>query len=178
MASTSTPPVELDPVTQQKLDTAKQKKDTADQAFKAGQTKDALRSYHEALMYLLGIDRNALKGLTGGSAPEPPAKEGEEKKPEKTEVDELVEKIYNNMSACHMTNKNWQRALDTANKALSKNENNYKAVFRKGKALGELGYYERAQKVLEELKTKNPSDAANISAELARLKAIDVAKEK
>lgn len=40
MASTSTPPVELDPVTQQKLDTAKQKKDTADQAFKAGQTKD------------------------------------------------------------------------------------------------------------------------------------------
>jgi len=51
-------------------------------------------------------------------------------------------------------------------------------MFRKGKALGELGYYERAAKVLEDLKTKNPSDAANITAELARLKAIDVAKEK
>jgi len=115
MASTSTTPVELDPVTQQKLDTAKQKKETADQAFKAGQVKDALRSYHESLMYLLGIDRNALKGLTGG-APPPSLKEGEEKKPEKTEVDEMVEKIYNNMSACHMKNENWQRALETANK--------------------------------------------------------------
>lgn len=30
-------------------------------------------------------------------------------------------------------------------------------MFRKGKALGELGYYERAEKVLEDLKTKNPS---------------------
>lgn len=30
-------------------------------------------------------------------------------------------------------------------------------MFRKGKALGELGYFERAEKVLEELKTKNPT---------------------
>ncbi|KAF7970078.1 hypothetical protein HWV62_25058 [Athelia sp. TMB] len=153
MASTSTTSVELDPVTQQKLDTAKQKKETADQAFKAGQVKD-------------------------GGAPPPTLKEGEEKKPEKTEVDEMVEKIYNNMSACHMKNENWQRALETANKALAKNEENWKAMFRKGKALGELGYYERAAKVLEDLKTKNPSDGANITAELARLKAIDVAKQK
>lgn len=82
--------------------------------------------------------------------------------------------------------------------ALAKNDQNWKAMFRKGKALGELGYYERASKVLEELKTKNPSgeslnsdsiklkhntynfpsDAANITAELTRLKAIDVAKGK
>jgi hypothetical protein len=41
--------------------------------------------------------------------------------------------------------------------ALAKNENNYKAMFRKGKALGELGFFEKAEKVLEELKTKNPS---------------------
>lgn len=40
MESAPIPPVELDPVTQQKLDTAKQKKETADQAFKAGQVKD------------------------------------------------------------------------------------------------------------------------------------------
>ena len=41
--------------------------------------------------------------------------------------------------------------------ALAKNENNFKAMFRKGKALGELGFFEKAEKVLEELKTKNPS---------------------
>jgi tetratricopeptide (TPR) repeat protein len=177
MASTSTEPIELDPVTQLKIDTAKQKKDTADQAFKTGELKNALRSYHESLMYLLGIDKNALKGLTGGAPPEP-ITEGEEKKQEKTEVDEMVEKIYANMSACHLKNENWQRALECANKALAKNENNYKAMFRKGKALGELGFFEKAEKVLEELKTKNPSDAAGTTAELSRLRAIDQAREK
>jgi len=40
MSSTSAEPVELDPVTQLKIDTAKQKKDVADQAFKAGQLKE------------------------------------------------------------------------------------------------------------------------------------------
>jgi hypothetical protein len=40
MASTSTEPIELDPVTQLKIDTAKQKKDTADQAFKTGELKN------------------------------------------------------------------------------------------------------------------------------------------
>lgn len=129
----------------------------------------------------------------------------------------MVEKIYANMSACHIKNENWQRALDTANKvgwklamcsftsmtdhrqyqALAKNESNYKAMFRKGKALGELGYFEKAEKVLEELKTKNPTgeivvmkhstsrmsnkmnpDAAGVTAELSRLRAIDQAREK
>jgi hypothetical protein len=40
MASTSTEKVVLDPATQLKIDTAKQKKDTADQAFKDGQLKE------------------------------------------------------------------------------------------------------------------------------------------
>lgn len=39
--------------------------------------------------------------------------------------------------------------------ALNKNENNFKAMFRKGKALGELGFFEKAEKVLEELKSRN-----------------------
>ena len=44
---------------------------------------------------------------------------------------------------------NWQ--------ALEKNGNNYKAMFRKGKALGELGFFEKSEKVLEELKSKSPA---------------------
>lgn len=178
MASTSTEQVILDPVTEQKIVTAKQKKDTADQAFKAGRLQDALRSYHESLMYLLGIDKNALKGLTGNAPPEPINEGEEKKKPEKTEVDEIVEKIYANMSACHLKNKNWQRALETSNKALAKNENNYKAMLRKGKALGELGFFEKAEKVLDDLKTKSPADAPEATAELERLRILDQAREK
>jgi hypothetical protein len=30
-------------------------------------------------------------------------------------------------------------------------------MFRKGKALGELGFFDKAEKVLEELKTKSPT---------------------
>ncbi|KAG6855771.1 hypothetical protein H0H87_010980 [Tephrocybe sp. NHM501043] len=161
-----------------KLGIAKQKKESGDQAFKQGDVKAALLSYHESLMYLLGLDKNALQSIgIGSSAPPQKDKDGKEIK-EKTEVDELIEKIYANMSACHMKNGNWQRMLDTANKALAKNENNYKAMFRKAIALGEQGFYEKAYKLLDEIKEKNPSEAAKCDAEASRLRIVDTKKDK
>ncbi|KAF7424162.1 hypothetical protein PC9H_009465 [Pleurotus ostreatus] len=160
---------------EEKVATAKQHKDVADQAFKAGNTKDALRSYHQALLYLLGLDKNAMQGL-GMGAPPPPA--GEEVKQERTEIDEIVEKVYANMSACHIKHSNWQRAAETAEKALAKNDKNYKAMFRKGKALGEQGFFEKAMKVLEDLKSKSPEDAAAADAEMTRLRIIDNERER
>ncbi|KNZ81837.1 Tetratricopeptide repeat protein 9C [Termitomyces sp. J132] len=162
-----------------KLETAKQKKETGDQAFKNGDVKAALLSYHEALMYLLGLDKNALQSIgVGPSATPQKDKDGKEIK-EKTEVDDIIEKIYANMSACHMKNGNWQRVLDTAQKAaLDKNENNYKVQLRKAKALGEQGYIEKAVKILEDIKGKNPSDAAIYDAELSRLRVIDNERDK
>jgi len=126
--------------TASKIATARQKKDTADEAFKTGNMKDALKSYHEALMFLLGLDKNALQSL-GMSTPPPADVTDASKGKERTEVDDILEKIYANMSACHLKNQNWKRALETADKALAKNENNYKAMFRKGKALGEQGFF-------------------------------------
>ena len=118
------------------------------------------------------------------------------------------------MSACHMSLKNYQRAIETADKvgylpsihvrvfesaqALKKNAKNYKVLFRKGKAVGEQGWYERACKILEEVKSKSPEgmstllrtivavrslilqtkDAAKVDAEIARLRVVDQAKEK
>ena len=32
------------------------------------------------------------------------------------QVDDIVEKIYANMSACHLKNENWKRAVETADK--------------------------------------------------------------
>jgi hypothetical protein len=32
------------------------------------------------------------------------------------QVDGILEKIYANMSACHLKNQNWKRALETADK--------------------------------------------------------------
>lgn len=36
-------------------------------------------------------------------------------------------------------------------KALAKNDKNTKALFRKGKALGELGFFEKSEKILSDL---------------------------
>lgn len=61
------------------------------------------------------------------------------------------------MSACHIKRENWKRAQETAEKALAKNPKNYKAMFRRGKALGEQGFFERAEKILEELIKESPT---------------------
>ncbi|THV07323.1 TPR-like protein [Dendrothele bispora CBS 962.96] len=157
-----------------KLATGKQHKDTADQAFKTGDTKTALASYHTALMYLQGLDKNAMKSL--GLPGSVPPKDGGLN--EKTEVDEIVEKIYANMSACHIKNGNWKRAQETAEKALAKNDKNYKAMYRKAKALAEQRFFEKAEKIYLELKEKNPSDAAAVDQDLSHYRAIDQQLEK
>ncbi|KAF5327492.1 hypothetical protein D9619_004422 [Psilocybe cf. subviscida] len=171
---------DLSATTAQKVETAKQKKETGDQAFKAGLAKEALMSYHQALMYLLGLDKNALQSI-GMVSPAPAAPvdgPADNKEKEKNEVDGILEKIYSNMAACHIKNGNYQRAVETADKALAKNENNGKAMFRKAKALGELGYYEKAVKILEDLKKKSPTDAASADQEIARLTVIDNERER
>lgn len=81
------------------------------------------------------------------------------------------------MSACHTKLENWQRTVETADKvselfsyclpsclnlraalqALAINKDNLKALFRKGKALGEMGWFEKAEVILSDLLTKNPA---------------------
>lgn len=153
-----------------KLQIGRTKKDEADKAFKAGDIKTAIFRYHEALLYLNGLDKSALPGY---KAPEP----GDQEK-EKSEIDDLLEKVHSNMSACHIKNSNWKRALESAEKAIAKNEKNYKAIFRKGKALGELGFFEKADKTLTQLKKDNPADGPVIDAELKRLRAMDQERER
>ncbi|KAF5391489.1 hypothetical protein D9757_002432 [Collybiopsis confluens] len=154
---------------EEKFNIAKKYKETADQAFKEGELKDAIQNYHSALLYAQGLDKNAFQSM--GMAP------ADDGKP-KTEVDEFLEKIYNNLSACHMKNGNWKRTQESAEKVLAKNDKNYKAMYRKAKALAEQGYLERAFKLFEELRTKNSDEAALYEQELTRYKAIDAQREK
>ncbi|KAF8515531.1 hypothetical protein JB92DRAFT_3154882 [Gautieria morchelliformis] len=177
---------------QGKLAIAKQKKEAADQAFRTGDIKDALRAYHESLLYLNGIDKCVRGPIQGLQFPRLP-RHGENRKTEvlsrpvqtlgagshgQTQVDEMLDKIYANQSACYIKNGNWKRALESANKALSKNEDNHKAAFRKGKAQAELGYIEKAEKTLGELLRRNPTDAPAINAELARIRAAEAERQK
>jgi tetratricopeptide (TPR) repeat protein len=74
-------------------------------------------------------------------------------------VDVMQEKIYGNMSSAHLKLGNWQRALDTAEQCLRKNPQNHKARFKKAKALGEIGFYERAEPILLDLLKQTPAGA-------------------
>ncbi|KAG2032113.1 hypothetical protein BDR03DRAFT_1095144 [Suillus americanus] len=162
-----------------KLATARSKKDTGDAAFKVGDVKSALRSYHETLLYLHGIDKNALKSLGLGSPSSLSAvDQAAGAKDITTEADVILEKVYANMSACHIKQENWKRAVDTADKALSKNAANSKALFRKAKALGELGFFEKAETALNEIKKVAPNEAPMADAELARQKMMDRERQK
>ncbi|KAI8969500.1 hypothetical protein BD414DRAFT_503262 [Trametes punicea] len=165
-----------------KLETAKELKEKGDTAFQEGKLKDALASYHQSILYLSGLDKNALQKALGQPAPSPPAIEAvdqaAQEKP-RTEVDVLQEKIYSNMSQCHLANQNWKRAIETADKALKFNPKNRKALFRKAKAQGELGYFEKAEKILEDLiKDAEPQEKEACQKELERLRAIDKERER
>ncbi|TFY69518.1 hypothetical protein EVG20_g3126 [Dentipellis fragilis] len=160
-------PAAPSPEVLQKLGIAKQKKDVGDQAFKAGNLKEALMGYHQVSQSIATIWQGLMpfakvSAISTGHR----------------QVDEMIEKIYANMSACHIKQENWKRAQETAEKALAKNPDNFKALFRKGKALGEQGFFERAEAILEDVARKNPADAAGVNAELSRLRAIDKERER
>jgi len=158
-----------------KLEVARQKKATGDAAFKAGNLTDALRAYYEVVLYAEGLDKTG--GIASAMGMAGPIDSAAAPK-ERSEADEIVEKVYANMSACHIKRGNWKRAQETSEKALAKNPKNYKAMFRRGRALGEQGFFERAEKILEELIIESPTDAPAATAELKRLRAIDKEREK
>jgi len=166
----------LDPDSiESKLEVARQKKATGDAAFKAGDLTNALRAYYEVVLYAEGLDKTGgIASAMGSAGPIDSAAAPKER----SEADEIVEKVYANMSACHIKRENWKRAQETAEKALAKNTKNYKAMFRRGKALGEQGFFERAEKILEELIKESPTDAPAATTELKRLRAIDKEREK
>ncbi|KAH8100824.1 hypothetical protein BXZ70DRAFT_936055 [Cristinia sonorae] len=165
----------LNPGVEEKIAVARTKKDEGDQAFKEGDFTKALRAYHESTFYLTGIYKNAMS-----TAMPSPAEAPSDVKTPKTEADIMLDKIYSNMTQCHIKRENWKRAIETADKALSKNSLNTKALFRKGKALGELGHFEKAEKIMDDLLTKSipDSEKAAIKTELARLRAMDKEREK
>ncbi|CAE6478067.1 unnamed protein product [Rhizoctonia solani] len=133
----------------QKLAIGKEKKAAGDESFRSGDYKGALRAYHEAGLYLNGLDKSLLPALAGGGPGPSEAKPGEPQP--KTEADELLEKIWN--------------------------ENNSKAKYRKAKAYAAQGYTEKAIDILEELLKKEPNDVA-MKKDLEDIKAKQAVTEK
>ncbi|KAG9027572.1 hypothetical protein FRB95_007603 [Tulasnella sp. JGI-2019a] len=173
--------------TEAKMKIGREKKEAGDKSFKEGDTKAALRQYHEAMMYVQGIDKSVL-GAIDQSA------KTEDGKSPKTEADVLLEKLQSNIcgesilvvctfcllilkpchEACHIKNENWKRAVETANQILKKSPENKKALLRKGKGLLGQGFTEKAVELFQTLEKQDPEDA-EVKRELAAAKAADKA---
>ncbi|KAH8117875.1 hypothetical protein DFH11DRAFT_863760 [Phellopilus nigrolimitatus] len=171
--ATSTPPPtplpiegELTPQQLKTFSTGKELKDAGDKLFKSD-PKEALKKYHTSLLYFRGLTRTNPVG----------ANQSTDSKP-KSKLDEELGKVYSNMSACHLRLSSYERTIETADKALQLNKENYKALFRKAKALGELGFFEKAEPILNDLLTKNSAEASTIKIELESLRAKDRERER
>ncbi|ELU40689.1 TPR_2 domain-containing protein [Rhizoctonia solani AG-1 IA] len=147
---------------EQKLAVGKEKKATGDECFRSGDYKGG-GAYHE----VIGDEsvRTVLdEALTGGGVPDPDNKPGSPQA--KTEADELLEKIWTNMAACHLKGGNYKRVIELADKAL-----------KKAKAYAAQGYTEKAIDILEELLKQDPNDVL-MKKDLEDIKIKQAATEK
>ncbi|RWS20750.1 peptidyl-prolyl cis-trans isomerase FKBP8-like isoform X1, partial [Leptotrombidium deliense] len=81
---------------------------------------------------------------------------------------ELRTTTYNNLAAVHIKTEDFDAALKAVNSALTLQEKNVKALFRKGKILGCLGEYTEAVEALRGASKLEPENKA-IQSELLRM---------
>ncbi|KAL1923507.1 uncharacterized protein VTP21DRAFT_8487 [Calcarisporiella thermophila] len=154
------------PTLAEKIAAASAKKDSGNEHFKKGDIREALRSYHEALLCVHGADKSSI--IPTGVATDSKGK---------GEVAKLLSQIYNNIAACHIKNENWQRAFESSQKAVENDSRNIKARFRRAQSALSLGKVEIAREDLEEV-IKNSPDDPGVKREQKRLQAIMKSDEK
>jgi len=66
----------------------------------------------------------------------------------KTEILGLIASLYNNLSACHLEQKNFSQVVELCDQAMKRTPNDVKAIFRKSSALIELHNYAAASEFL------------------------------
>ena len=67
--------------------------------------------------------------------------------------------LYNNMAECHLNRKNYEHAITLCCKVLKKDENNVKALYRRGIAYGNLKNVEKAVEDLKKVLSIDPNNS-------------------
>jgi len=73
-------------------------------------------------------------------------------------IDNLRLALYNNMAMCHLKQENYQHVVTLCTKILDKDENNVKALYRRGVAYGNMGDNEKAVADLKAILTLESSN--------------------
>ncbi|RUP47885.1 hypothetical protein BC936DRAFT_145210 [Jimgerdemannia flammicorona] len=164
----------MSPTLEEKLQKGKDLKDQGNEAFKNGKVKDALRSYHEAVLWLAGIDTAVTSALKGESTVET--------NPSKLEAKKVLGVCYSNMAACLLKEgeTKFPRVIEYCNKAIAIDADNKKARFRRAQAYIGENNVDKAREDLELLAKSDPDDAA-VKREMKRVQQKDkqaVAKQR
>ncbi|KAI9596492.1 hypothetical protein BDF19DRAFT_15133 [Syncephalis fuscata] len=136
----------------EKIERATQLKDQGNESFKQDDRKVALRHYHEAVMFLHGLNGPRDVFI-------PPNRSGETvTEAQATDIDGLLASIYSNISACHLKDSNWDQVIKYSSKSLEKDATNFKARIRRVNAQLSIGGLEKAAEDLVILLDKQPKD--------------------
>ena len=149
-------------------------KEEGNLAFKNGDYQQAMTAYHQIFMYVHGYSLSsggAVMGMPGQTTTPVTAEE-------MTTIKELKLVHFNNLAMCHLkqTPPNLEKAVIAA-KALELDQDNVKALFRRGKCYAQLNALDEAKEDLERVIELQP-DNKDAARELRNLKGAFVAQRK
>ncbi|KNE70110.1 hypothetical protein AMAG_15087 [Allomyces macrogynus ATCC 38327] len=144
---------------------ALEKKDVGNNYFKANDINQAMRAYHEAILYLRTMVPRPKKNGDGVSESAVARSASAVPPAILAEATTNLIAVYSNLAACHTKTERWNRVIDCCNKALDYDPDHVKSLYRKGLALNREGRVDQANKVLRRALELAPNDA-NIIKEL------------
>ena len=131
---------------QSDYDEALKLKNAGNEAFKAGDYKNALKNYSRIFIHIgmnPHMDMSAMLG--GGKSPPQQQQAKKPVDPQTARVNELRLTAFNNMAMVYLKQKKWQQAREKCDKVIEKDAKNKKALFRRGIALRHLNSFELAR---------------------------------
>lgn len=147
-------------------------KEEGNAAFKKGDIKAAMRAYHQANMFVKGLDT-----ARAGAGFVPSGLGAKPLTPELSAAISKMEVALNlNLAACHAKTEMWNKVVTDCNHVLNLEKSNVKGLFRRGQAYVRLGDIDRAAEDLNAALKMEPNDAG-IKAELAKLQTMQKAHD-
>jgi len=164
---------EIEKMIQEKLEKSLAFKDEGNNLYKAKEYKKAMRKYHNAILYLKGID-NDLHGTPAFLQVASVDPNSEKKITEEMEQECIKANIsvYNNLAACILANvrdnstgnaeKEYEKVVKYTDIVLELDEENDKALYRKAQALKLLRDFSGARETFEKLKSAQAKKGQNV----------------
>lgn len=133
---------------QQEFDDGFKLKETGNEAFKKGDFKTALKNYTRILMHI-GMNPCMNVQAMMGNKPDP----NQAKDPIQVKTDALRLTAFNNIAMVHAKHGKWEECKNFCDRVLKHEENNTKALYRRGMANRKLGLFALARKDYDNVKS-------------------------